>query len=78
MWEDFKSYALSKKDNLDIDVLRLKYDSWIESDWSVNRNGKQQPIKNWKSTLLNTIPFIKINSTVNNLQTPKRLKDLYE
>lgn len=33
----------------------LKYKAWIENKW---RTGKNLEIKNWKSTLLNTIPHL--------------------
>ena len=33
----------------------LKYKAWVQNDW---RNGNDKPIKNWKSTLLNTLGYI--------------------
>jgi len=48
-------YAASKKPKLNPDVLKLKYDSWIENDW---RDGNDKPIKNWKTKVLNTLPYI--------------------
>lgn len=56
----FKDYALEKKKNVCIDSLKLKYESWVENDW---KNGKGKKIKNWKSTLLNTLPYIKEKSS---------------
>lgn len=53
---DFKNYALEKKSNIDLDHLKLKFDSWIENDW---KDGNNKKIKNWKSKLNNTIPYIK-------------------
>lgn len=58
-FDEFLEYAKSKEQNVDVNDLRLKYDSWLESDWSINRNGKYQKIVFWKSTLLNTLPYIK-------------------
>lgn len=55
-FEDFKIYAIKKKKNVCIDSLNLKYESWIENDWM---NGNNKKIKNWKTTLLNTLPYIK-------------------
>lgn len=55
-FEEFKNYAISHISTLDLDALRLKYNSWLENGW---RNGNNKPIKNWKSNLLNTIPYIK-------------------
>ena len=53
---DFKNYAIQKMENVDLHKLKLKYESWIENDW---RNGNDKKIKNWKSTLLNTLPYLK-------------------
>jgi hypothetical protein len=53
---EFKEYALSKKNDICLEKLKLKYDSWVENDW-VTANDK--PIKNWKTTLLNTLPYLK-------------------
>lgn len=55
-FEEFKNYAVSHKSTIDLNALRLKYNSWVENGW---KNGNNKPIKNWKSTLLNTIPYIK-------------------
>lgn len=54
-YDDFLKYAASKKPKLNPDVLKLKYDSWIENDW---RDGNDKPIKNWKTKVLNTLPYI--------------------
>lgn len=56
--EDFIAYAVSKVHNIDKDQVRLKYESWLVNDWSTNAKGKKTKIKNWKSTLLNTLPYI--------------------
>jgi hypothetical protein len=61
-WEEFLAYALEKKQKASKQDLKLKYESWIESGWKVNRGGKLQPIQNWKTTLLNTLPYIKEGS----------------
>lgn len=37
-------------------TLNAKFDSWIENKW---RDGKGQKIKNWKTKLANTIPYLK-------------------
>ena len=57
--DDFINYAVSKISNINKDDVSLKYMSWLENDWSTNVNGKQRKIKNWKSTLLNTLPYIR-------------------
>ena len=54
--EEFTSHALSKKDNLDEESIRLKYEAWVENGW---KDGNDKPIKNWKSKLTNTIPYLK-------------------
>lgn len=64
-FSDFLAYALDKKPKINQQDLRLKYESWKESGWSINRNGKLQPISNWKSTLLNTLPYLKEITVVN-------------
>lgn len=58
-FDEFKEYAKSKEPNIDPNDLKLKYDSWVEADWSINRQGKYQKIVYWKATLLNTLPYIK-------------------
>ena len=37
------------------DALKLKYRSWVENNW---RDGKDKAITNWKTKLLNTIPYL--------------------
>jgi len=58
-FSEFLNYALEKKPRINQQDLRLKYDSWIINGWCTNKDGKFRPIVNWKSTLLNTLPFIK-------------------
>jgi hypothetical protein len=57
--EDFVAYALEQFPNVDEDEVRLKYKSWLVNGWCTNRDNKLRPIKNWKSTLLNTLPYMK-------------------
>jgi len=56
MFKEFLHYAKSKKENVSVMNLKLKYDSWVENGW---KDGNGKPIKNWKTKLLNTLPFIK-------------------
>jgi len=56
-WEDFKNYALENDSNIDIKALELKYNAWKENDWMTGGD-KPHKIKNWKSTLLHTIPHM--------------------
>ena len=58
-FSEFLEYALMKKPRVNQQDVRLKYESWKENNWCINKNGKLQPILNWKSTLLNTLPYIK-------------------
>lgn len=57
--ESFIAYGLEKAAANRLNVteasIRMKYEAWKESGW-VNGNGKE--IKNWKSSLLNTLRFI--------------------
>jgi hypothetical protein len=74
-YEEFKEYALSKKSNLDLESLRFKYDAWVANGW---KNGNDKQIKNWKTSLLHTIPHLKTAASSTHIQQPKSLKDLYE
>ena len=60
-FKDFEEYALSKKPTVDKEALRLKYESWVESDWHTGGD-KPRKIKNWKTTLSNTLPYMKESS----------------
>jgi hypothetical protein len=73
-FEDFKNYALEKKENICVDSLKLKYDSWVENDW---KNGNDKEIKNWKSNLLNTLQYIKEKSSEKKESKPITLEDKY-
>lgn len=55
-FEEFKSYALKKESSLVVKDLEFKYESWKENGW---KDGNNNPIKNWKSKILNTIPYMK-------------------
>jgi hypothetical protein len=56
-WPDFLNYAIQHKPLVNKNDLELKYKAWIESGWKCGN--PQRDIKNWKSTLLNTLPHIK-------------------
>lgn len=49
--EKFDSYKFS---------LEAKYDSWMENKW---KDGNGVKIKNWKTKIRNTIPFLKPEHT---------------
>lgn len=59
-FEEFKKYALEKKSDVNIESLELKYEAWKEAGW---KTGHGKAIKNWKSTLLNTLEHISTNKT---------------
>jgi hypothetical protein len=54
-YSEFLSYAIKQVPNINKQDLKLKYDSWIVNEW---KDGKDKPIKNWKSKLNNTLPYI--------------------
>lgn len=68
---EFVAYGLSKKEDVDEVHLRLKYHSWVAADWCTNRGGKNVKIKNWKSTLLNTLPYIQTKQPSTGYQKTK-------
>lgn len=60
-FSEFKLYALEKEPSVNLSALKNKYDAWVANDW---KNGNDKPIKNWKSALLQTMPYIeKIKKT---------------
>jgi hypothetical protein len=56
--DEFVAYGIQQLPEVDTEALRLKYSSWVESNWIVTVGGKTRPIKNWKSTLNNTLPYL--------------------
>ena len=75
-FEEFKNYALEKKEDVCLNALKLKYESWKENNW---KNGNGKKIINWKSTLLNTLPYLKEKSSAKkeNTGTPKPTTSKY-
>lgn len=61
-FDEFKSYSLSKTDNVDLEKLKLKYEAWKANGW---KDGHDKQIKNWKSKILNTLPYLKKNGGSN-------------
>jgi hypothetical protein len=64
---------ISKKFPIDEFVLKAKFDSWVEAGW---KDGNGSKIKNWKTKLRNTVPFLaKKQSTVTPAaQPPQRFE----
>lgn len=56
--EEFMAYGLSKLEDVSHDALRLKYESWLSNNWAISRDGKVNPILNWKNTLNNTLVYL--------------------
>lgn len=57
--DEFLAYSVSKIPNINKQDVRLKYESWLVNDWCVNVDGKQRKITNWKTTLLNTLRYLR-------------------
>jgi len=67
-FEEFKKFALENDLTINISALELKYKSWVENNW---RDGNNKKIINWKSKILNTIPYLKNNNNGFNQQHSK-------
>lgn len=55
-FSEFLEYAKHQKPNVCETSLKLKYDSWVVNGW---KNGNDKEIKNWKTTINNTLPYLK-------------------
>ena len=64
--KEFSEYAINKSlevgYELDDSLIKLKYESWKENDWSTGGK-KSRKIINWKATLLNTLKYLKKEKT---------------
>jgi hypothetical protein len=70
-FSEFKSYAIENDPKVNTSKLELKYKAWVVSGW---KDGNNKPIKNWKSKLLNTLPYIeKIQSAADPKMSTKYL-----
>lgn len=56
--EEFIAYGVSKLEDVSIEALGLKYEAWLSSNWCTTKNGKEVKIKNWKTTLNNTLTYL--------------------
>lgn len=54
-FEIFSSYAIGKKPKVCLEALERKYNTWVELGW---KTGLDKEIKNWKVTLINTLPYL--------------------
>jgi hypothetical protein len=57
--DEFLNYSVGQIPNINKQDVRLKYESWLVNDWCVNVDGKQRKISNWKTTLLNTLRYLR-------------------
>lgn len=67
LYEEFKTHALTKNPNVDLTILKAKYESWLENGW---KDGNNRQIKNWKSKLTNTVPYM--DTRKNNYDTNRK------
>ena len=65
-FDEFKNDALDHKKNIDIEDLKIKYESWKVNGW---KDGKNKSIKNWKSKLLHSLPYIKDKVSNDNINS---------
>jgi hypothetical protein len=56
--EEFVAYGVSLIEDVSIEALKLKHQSWLVNDWCKEKSGKLIKIVNWKSTLSNTISYL--------------------
>jgi len=56
--EEFIKHAKDRKPNVNPEDVRLRYFAWVDNDWSITRKGEKEPIKNWKSSLTNTVKYL--------------------
>ena len=52
---EFLKFAIEQVPNINKDEVKLKYESWKVNNW---KDGNNKQIKNWKTKLLNTLPYI--------------------
>jgi hypothetical protein len=60
--DEFLAYSVSQIPNINKQDVELKYKSWLVNDWCVNVDGKQRKISNWKTTLLNTLRYLRTDA----------------
>ena len=59
-FEEFLTYGKEKEPSVKDTALKNKYDAWVANDWKDGNNNK---IKNWKSKLCHTLPYIEKETT---------------
>lgn len=64
--DEFMEYGITNKPDVSKVALKLKYESWKVAGWKVIRGNKEHDIKNWKSTLLNTLVHLDTEVVIKN------------
>ena len=64
-WQEFLEYAREKEPQVLEKALKLKYEAWKESGWKTGGK-KPHKIQNWKTTLLNTLPYVEKDTKYRN------------
>lgn len=54
-FSEFLQFAIEQIPTINKDEVKLKYESWKVNNW---KDGNNKQIKNWKTKLLNTLPYI--------------------
>ena len=60
--DEFLAYSVTQIPNINKQDVELKYKSWLVNNWCVNVEGKQRKISNWKTTLLNTLRYLRTDA----------------
>ena len=60
-FKEFLIYAKEKEPTVLESALKNKYDAWVANGW---KDGNEKDIKNWKSKLLQTMPYIEKNKNI--------------
>lgn len=55
--EDFIAHAKARKPKVKTEAVRMKYYEWLDNGWNT-LGDKSRPIKNWKSTLTNSLKYM--------------------
>lgn len=68
-WLEFLAYGKEKEPSVNESALKNKYDAWVANGW---KDGNNNQVKNWKSKLLQTMPYIKKDAAaVTKFEIPK-------
>lgn len=57
-YDEFLQYAIQQVPTINKEDVRLKYEAWKVNGWA---DGNDKKIKNWKSKLTNTLPYLRKN-----------------